>query len=73
MKKLYAYVLEAAVLLALPGLSLAHHGTAEDLGGQLVHATFAPSHLGVTLLAAGALFVAYRLACRFARAYWRRP
>ena len=69
MNKLYAYVLKAAILLALPGLSFAHHGTAEDLGGQLVHATIAPSHLGVTLLAAGALLLAYR----YARALWRRP
>ncbi len=61
MKTIRAYVLGATVPLILPGLSLAHHGPADELGGQLVHATFAPSHLGVTILVAGALIFAGRL------------
>jgi len=69
MKKFYAYLLKSAILLAMPGLSFAHHGPADDLGGQLVHATFYPSHLGVTLLAAGVIV----LACRLAGVLRRRP
>lgn len=67
MNRIHEYALDAAILLVLPGLSLAHHGSADELGGRLVHATYAPSHLGVTLLVAGALMVAYRLVGRVRR------
>ena len=49
-------------LMSLSGAALAHHGTAEELGGQLVHATLDPWHLGISLLVAGTLLAAYRLA-----------
>lgn len=61
MNKRHTHVLNAAILLAVPGLGFAHHGPADDLGGQLVHATFDPSHLVVTILAVGAILAAYRV------------
>ena len=48
-------------LMSLSGAAMAHHGTADELGGQLVHATLDPWHLGISLLVAGALIAAYRL------------
>ena len=67
MNRIHEYALDAAILLVLPGVSLAHHGSPDELGGRLVHAMYDPSHLGVTLLVAGALMVAYRLFVRARR------
>ena len=45
----------------LSGTAVAHHGPTDNLGGQLVHATFDPSHMAATILVAGAILAAYRL------------
>ena len=61
MKELIRNALFAAAVLGASGTAFAHHGSADDLGGQLVHATFDPSHLVVTVLAAGAIVAAWRV------------
>lgn len=61
MNKRYTHGIASAALITLPGMGLAHHGPADDIGGQLAHATFDPAHLGVTLLVAGILFAGYRV------------
>ena len=68
MKRRISFTLGAA-WLGIAGHAYAHHGEADDLGGQLVHATFDPSHLAATVLAAGAILAGYRLV----RALRRRP
>lgn len=62
MKKQIRNALFAAAVLGPSGTAFAHHGSADDLGGQLVHATFDPSHLAVTILAAGAIIAALGVA-----------
>ncbi len=69
MKRRTTQALHLALWAGVSGTALAHHGQAEDLGGQLVHATFDPSHLAVTILAAGAVLALYRVI----RAIRRRP
>ncbi len=61
MKRRITPTLFAATWLGTSVNAVAHHGPADDLGGQLVHATFDPSHLVVTVLAAGAIIAAWRL------------
>ncbi len=69
MKRRIREAIHVAFWTGLSGTALAHHGPADDLGGQLVHATFDPSHLAATVLAAGAILAGYRLV----RALRRRP
>lgn len=38
--------------LAVPTLSFAHHGNEESLAGQLLHVSFDPLHLGISVLVA---------------------
>ena len=61
MNRRITHVLHVTLWTGLSGTALAHHGPAEDLGGQLVHATFDPSHLAFTMLAAGAVLALYRI------------
>ncbi len=61
MKRRIRAAIHVAFWTGLSGTALAHHGPADDLGGQLVHATFDPAHLVVTILVAGAIFAGYRL------------
>ncbi|MEE4162212.1 MAG: hypothetical protein V2I25_06850 [Woeseiaceae bacterium] len=64
MKAIFEKALFGAALTAVPGLALAHHGEGEELAARVVHATFDPWHLGVTLLVVAGLVVATRLAGR---------
>ena len=54
-------LLAMVAMLAAPGMLLAHHGDEADLTGQLLHASFDPLHLGMSLLAAAGLYGLYRL------------
>ncbi len=45
----------AAALLA-PATVFAHHGGEESIAGQLIHASFDPLHLGLTLIVVAGLY-----------------
>ncbi len=53
-----------AALTVLPGMALAHHGEDDSIGGQLVHVTFDPWHLGITLAVVAVLAGAWHIARR---------
>lgn len=60
MKATIEKALFAAAVFAAPGLALAHHGESEEVAARVLHATFDPWHLGVSLLIVAGLVVAMR-------------
>lgn len=60
MKAIIEKVLFAAAVSTAPGLALAHHGESEELAARVLHSTFDPWHLGVSLLVVAGLVVAMR-------------
>ncbi len=57
----------ALVLVAVPAVSLAHHSGEESLGAQLLHASFDPLHLGLSVLLVLGLASLAKLAARRGR------
>ena len=60
MKAIIEKALFTVALIAAPGLALAHHGESEEFAARVLHSTFDPWHLGVSLLIVAGLVVAMR-------------